>query len=375
MTLVTVTDTLGNEAPLQIVGGQVNKSLCQVGSLSFSAYGTADNLGFNMLTARTLVTIPNGQMYRIQSRGGSENGNLKQLSISCLHVLADLNDHYVKDELTKTQSLDACMKFITKGTKFTYTIHDNIANYSFSDGFGTGKALDLFLNTLMPDFGFEFTVDNYHIDIRKTVGKKDAFAIVNHEDVVNISDQADYTTIATHIIGTGKAPAEGELGTTITAEYTSPASSVYGIIDADPISDERFTTTESLTNYLKSKLQDYPLIQYTSSWNQFEQMTNADSFNQIEVGNWGYLKDRYDIDVNIRISSITRYLDDKDGYSSLTFGNLMQNFTQISVNLRNNRKEQNKIGNQLKQLQNDVQNVYGMGVITEKVGDSVVGLD
>lgn len=375
MTLVTVTDTLGNEAPLQITGGQTVSTLCQVGSLSFSAYDTADNIGFNMLTARSVITIPNGQKYRIQSRSGSENGDTKQLSISCLHVLQDLNDHYVSGTIEKTQSLKACMDFILKGTKFTYTIHDTIANYAFSDGFGNGLALDLFLNTLMPDFGFEFKIDNYHIDIYKNIGQKDAFAIINHEDVMNITDNADYTTIKTHIKGTGKVPGEGETGTAVTAEYTSPASSVYGVLDAEPISDERFTIEATLKEYLKKSLQDYPLIQYTSSWNQFEQMTKADSFNKIEVGNWGYLKDRYDIDVNIRISSITEYLDEKDGYSSLTFGNLMQNFTQISVNLRNNRKEQNKIGSQLKQLQNDVQNVYGMGVITEKVGDSVVGLD
>ena len=51
---------------------------------------------------------------------------------------------------------------------------------------------------------------------------------------------------------------------------------------------------------------------------------NAGGFaNNIEIGNQGWLRDRYGTDIKVKIQSYTRYLDESDpsNSSTITFGN------------------------------------------------------
>ena len=58
--------------------------------------------------------------------------------------------------------------------------------------------------------------------------------------------------------------------------------------------------------------------------------------NEIAVGNYGYLRDRYGIDVNVRIQSYTRYRDrDTTQTDTVTFGNKI-----FGIDEWNNRENQ-----------------------------------
>nr|WP_283094909.1 phage tail protein [Lactiplantibacillus plantarum] len=290
---------------------------------------------------------------------GSNIGGGRNVRATFLGVVHDLNDHYVEKSINGSQSLDSCMQLITEGTGFTYTIHDEFDHYDFSEGFGTGSAFDLFLNTLMSDFKFEWTSAGKHIDIYKQVGKRDAFVWLDRLNLSSLTDESDYTKIATHIKGTGKL--DDKEKPLATAEYTSPNAKTWGVIDADPISDERFTSNDALLAYLKSKLQDGPLIQRTATLNNFKNNGVPGVVNDSSIGNYGFIRDRNGVDVETRISETVIDLVNP-ATTSVTFGNIAKSFTQITAALQTSHSDS---GKQIAQLKAGLDAINGNDLITD----------
>lgn len=354
-------DALGNKTPVIATSAQLTKTINQVDQLSmtFTNYGT-NSTAAKMLQPRSLIFDDDtGESYRLQTVGTSNIGGYVNCTATFLSAIHDLNDHYVSGKLTKTQSLDSCMSLITAGTGFTYTIHDSFSNYSFSEDFGAGRALDLFLNTLMSDFGFEWTSTGRHIDIYKTIGKRNSFVWLDGLNINSLTSQSDYTTIATHITGTGKL--DDKQKPLATAEYTSPNAKTWGVIDAEPISDERFTSNDALLAYLKSKLQDVPLIKRTATLNNFKNNGVPGVVNDSSIGNYGFIRDRNGVDVEARISETAIDLV-KPNTASITFGNISQSFTQITAGLQ---AAHNDSGKQIEQLKAGIDAVDGNDLITD----------
>lgn len=354
-------DALGNKAPVIATSAQITKTINQVNKLSmtFTNFGT-NSTAAKMLQPRSLIFDDDtGESYRLQTVDTSNIGGYVSCTATFLSVIHDLNDHYVAGKLTKTQSLDSCMSLITAGTGFTYTIHDSFSNYNFSEDFGTGMAFDLFLNTLMSDFGFEWTSTRKHIDIYKKIGYRNAFVWLDGLNINSLTSQSDYTTIATHITGTGKL--DDKQKPIATAEYTSPNAKTWGVIDADPISDERFTSNDTLLAYLKSKLQDVPLIQRTATLNNFINNGIPGVINDSSIGNYGFIRDRNGVDVETRISETVIDLV-KPATTSITFGNISQSFTQITAILQT---AHNNSGKQIEQLKAGLDAVDGNDLITD----------
>lgn len=336
--MVIITDTTGATEALKVTDLKVTPQLNEVTQLDFTTWDADDNLiGFNMLTPRAVITVPEtGEQFRLSANDGAKQGEFIQRSITALAVVQDLNDHLVTGIITGSQSLDACMKLLTSGTEFSYTIHDSFSNFNFgTDTFGGDHALDLFLNTLLTNFNFEWTATNYHIDIYKSIGQQDAFIFVEGDDVYSINDSSDYTTITTRIHGEGKHDDNDK--PTCTADYTSPNSAIYGVIDADTYQDDNVTDATTLKNLLPSKVQDYPLIQYTATLNKFAKAAPNGFKNSQSIGDWGYIRSRRGIDVKTRIVGKDLYLQSDTSESTITFGNLKKDPAAITAGLQANR--------------------------------------
>jgi hypothetical protein len=126
----------------------------------------------------------------------------------------------------------------------------------------------------------------------------------------------------------------------------------YGVIDADYVSDERFTNSDTLLAYLKTKLHDYPLIQRTVTLNSDNAKSpfklNKDT---IAVGDHGYLRSRNGVDVNTRLTEIQR---DLTGHTAtqVTLGNQIKTFNQITAELQLARDETAQQINEIKNQSN-----------------------
>lgn len=127
------------------------------------------------------------------------------------------------------------------------------------------------------------------------------------------------------------------------------------------ISDERFTNSDSLLAYLKSKLQDVPLIKRTATLNDFKTNSVPGMINNSEIGNYGYIRDRNGVDVETRISETVIDLVNP-ATTSVTFGNMAKSFTQITAGLQT---AHNDSGKQIEQLKAGLDAVDGNDLITD----------
>lgn len=337
--MIIVEDVSGNQEPLLVNDVHVTQQLSAVEQLDFTTMNIPENsVAYSMLQPRTKLILPEtGEIYRLTQNDGQAAGSYYQRTLTGLQVLQDLDDHLVTGKLTGKQSLYAAMQLITSGTAFTFTIHDSIPDFTFTDDFGGDHALSMFVDTLVTDYGFEFTAHGYHIDIYKSIGQQNAFVYQTNADIYQLADTQDYTQIRTHIIGEGKTDDNGN--PTIKAEYTSPNASVYGVVDDDLYTDDTATTQAALLAGMKKKLVDYPAIQYTANVNKFEATNDGNKNNNGSLGNYGYLRDRSGIDVNTRVIQRDIYPQDHDNEDTLTFGNFILDPNKMLAELRSNRSK------------------------------------
>lgn len=141
----------------------------------------------------------------------------------------------------------------------------------------------------------------------------------------------------------------------IHSEYVSPLveKAHWPKVEAEPITDDNITDENTLLNKLKASIHDYPDIEYTLDYANFKY--NSVKFNNdIKVGNYGWLRDRFGIDVEVRINSYTWYPQNKQA-DTVTFGN--KRFDPVEWQVRNQKafERNKKLGETLKNQISKVQ--------------------
>lgn len=346
-----------DEVPVIVTGLSITETINELSTLSFSFTADGRNkIAAEAMIPQTRLLVPEtGQWFRLSNVNPISSGDVRTYQVSAVHVGIDLHDKYVENKLTNTQSLDQCMKLITDGTSFNYVIHDSFSNYSFSDGFGADYADSLLMNNLKDNFGFEFYLDNWTIHIYKMLGKTDQFIFIDGYNASKIQWTEDYSNIRTKIKGIGKQNDDGTYAAT--AEYNSPAQTIWGVKQAATIQDDRFTDNNSLLNYIKSQLQDYPIIQYTMERAEFEHHAKLSDINQVVIGNSGLIKDRLGVEVDVRIIGKTFYPQDAKQNDTVTFGNKLFDYAHNYAALQKARNSNESLGKTLSKIQENVTSI------------------
>lgn len=280
--------------------------------------------------------------YRVSTDGWVSSDNFDFSGKTDVAVEEIPVDDNPEDDTSFAWTLGEFMAYLTAGTPFTYTIYDNFDTHKFDD-YPEGNALDIFLNDGVQDYGYEYQCYNHHINLYKKIGRDNSFVFIDNANVNAIESTNDDTSIKTHIEGEFTLKAKASDGSNmdssdqdevITAEYTSPNTEIYGVIDDDYFNDENATTKEELIQHLKDKLQDYPLTQITLNYHEFEENNLLAGLNDIDLGNSGFIKNRYGVDVKSRIIEITEYLQSINNTEpELTFGNIMGDLASTVFNL------------------------------------------
>ena len=141
----------------------------------------------------------------------------------------------------------------------------------------------------------------------------------------------------------------------IHSEYVSPLveEAHWPKVEAEPITDDNITDENTLINKLKASIHDYPDIEYTLDYANFKY--NSVKFNNdIRIGNYGWLRDRFGVDVEVRINSYTWYPQNKQA-DTVTFGN--KRFDPVEWQVRNQKafERNKKLGETLKNQISKVQ--------------------
>jgi len=123
---------------------------------------------------------------------------------------------------------------------------------------------------------------------------------------------------------------EGDEKYTIVTDYTSPLASVYGILIADPESDERFTDETSLKGHLEEILTDTIEISIKLTGVQLTEMDLSD----VRKGDYLWcILDPFDIDVRIRVVDVEDY-EDENKSPVFTLGAIKKKASTIMASLQ-----------------------------------------
>ena len=176
--------------------------------------------------------------------------------------------------------------------------------------------------------------------------------------IANNNSDSDVVEQPTETVDEDK-PTEYE----IHSEYVSPLveKAHWPKVEAEPITDDNITDENTLINKLKASIHDYPDIEYTLDYANFKY--NSVKFNNdIKVGNYGWLRDRFGIDVEVRINSYTWYPQNKQA-DTVTFGN--KRFDPVEWQVRNQKafERNKKLG---ETLRNQIAKVQGSMMSQDK---------
>ena len=337
---------------------QVTSTLGSLDTMSFNFYNlhTDEKIG-EVLAPFSVVSIPEtGEDYEVQTYNTDDVGNYMQYSVSAIQIAKRFHYHYIKDKIgvqtttskdesgstdTSTTSkpikLKDALNFLFKDSGFDVVIGKDLNQNSvktFDDGFGGGYADEL-LQTAASGYSFEYYWKNRTCYVAKEIGSKDKFVFVDNVNCTKISVQEDDTAITTRATGTINVTKQnGDKSTvnTLTSIYVSPLVKEKGwpIIDATPYTED-FTddgksfvmSQQLLDDKVKKLVHDYPSIQYTADGANFKKF--ARYLHDVQVGDYGYLRTRQEIDVETRVQSITSYPQDNSKGNTITFGNLAFN--------------------------------------------------
>lgn len=295
-------------------------------SLKFGVYETLNNVeSFDLIENECVIECEN-DYYRVKQLDKRSVGNKRYKYLGCLHVVFDLERERVYSSLSGSLRVDQAMDFITKGTLFTYSIEGDFNTVLF-ESFGNDNGWELF-KKILEQYEAEFEVEKYHIVLKNRVGQDKDFQFRYKHNITAVEETIDSNDLRTYIKGYGKKDDNGN--PIVTSEYLSPNSSVYGILHAEPIDDERFTNQSSLQKYIISKLEDTPKISI-----KFDYHTVSDEIGQdIRKGDSGWLiHEKLGIEVYTRVVEVSDYPGiQKDPI--ITIGNVLLNGTEEIVKRR-----------------------------------------
>ncbi|WP_186578037.1 phage tail spike protein [Aquibacillus kalidii] len=300
-------------------------------SLSFLVFENETNKhSFPLVQEESIIEYDNNR-YRVKTLDHSSLGNKSFKSVVTKHVFFDLIGNFQHKVLTGSLTLTSCMNHALEGTGYTSSVQGSFPSIPF-EKFGEANSISL-IQTALDEFGAEMEIDGSVIVVKKTIGVKTDYQIRYKHNLKTISKSVNTDNLATYIKGYGKDGIE--------AEYTSPNAEKYGIIEAEPFNDERYTTVESLQSALKEQLQDEPEISFEI---EFVELKKAGYEGEtINLGDTIYvIYEPLGINITARVIEYTEYPEEPTN-SSVVLSNFKENITSDFTNLKKTANRVNKI--------------------------------
>ncbi|PFY25184.1 phage tail protein [Bacillus toyonensis] len=253
--LVTVTDIAGNT---EILTGfptitRVRRVNGEKG-ISFILYPTEENThSFPLVQEESKIEF-DGEVYIVKHLAERTIESKFYKRVECIHefYVNMLNKQQYKVHNGSMTFRDA-VDFVFEGTGYQTVIIDQFYAQDFQE-FGKENRLAL-LKKKLERYKAEISIRGNLASFKEKIGEDTDFQFRYNFNIKTFERDIDTKPLATYIRGYGKDGLE--------REYTSPNIHKFGLIEADSIDDERFTTIDGLDKALKENLQDTPVVSMT----------------------------------------------------------------------------------------------------------------
>lgn len=209
---------------------------------------------------------------------------------------------YSSTEISGSHTIKWYLDQIFANTGYTYTLNFSPAAIE-KDNWGNKTRLSLF-NDLITSIAGEFEINGTLISIFQNIGT-DLSTIVRYG--FNLSDMTlenDATSFVTYGEGFGAyADQENQTGDRVHVTYTSPLAGVYGILQAEPIDDQRYKSQTSLQAAVKAQVDASFSVSVQLSL--YDLTAAGYPYKMANVGDWlTAIDENLDFKQRIRIISI-----------------------------------------------------------------------
>lgn len=197
-----------------------------------------------------------GELYKIIYAKPKDEGKNISLSFDAVHqFFYDFEHSNCYKEFNGSNRFEVYIEEIFKNSGYQYRIEAE-AKAIRKENFGNAKRLKMF-KEIIKDAGLEFSVTGKVVQILKKVGTDLSTVVRKNFNMNELTIEKNIGNFITYKKGFGawKDEKNHDMGR-YTSEYESPLARIYGRIEGEPVTDERYKETGKLLERLKKEVDE-----------------------------------------------------------------------------------------------------------------------
>ena len=287
---------------LMLSGFSITQNIDGRLTLTFTSLKGDNNPGHALLDNRAIINV-DGYEFRVEQY--SDTAYTK--SINAISVLFDHKKTQIEGIFKGSHTLLNHLDYVLKGTGWTCDIDITIASkINYIEDLGNDNVIAA-LEKIKKFHRVEYLIlPDKHLYVAREIGPDSDFVYRYKHNISDVVIKKDTTNLFTVVKGYGADD--------LAVEYVSPNVEIFGMLEAEPIRDERFTNRESLLNHISTSIQDEPEILIESK---------VPTLTERQVGERLWLNyEPLGINIKVRIIEQTKILIGENLVSSgVVFGN------------------------------------------------------
>ena len=197
-----------------------------------------------------------GELYKIIYAKPKDEGKNISLSFDAVHqFFYDFEHSNCYQEFNGSNRFEVYIEAIFKGSGYRYVIEAQAGSIR-KENFGNTKRLSMFKD-IIKAAGLEFSVTGKVVRILKKVGTDLSTVVRKNFNMNELTIEKNIGNFITYKKGLGAWKDENNHNAgRYTSEYESPLARIYGRIEGEPVSDERYKETGKLLERLKKEVDE-----------------------------------------------------------------------------------------------------------------------
>lgn len=195
----------------------------------------------------------NGEFYSIVYAKPRDEGRNLSVSFDAVHqFFYDFEHSNCYTEFNGSHRFEVYIEAIFKNSGYRYQIEPSVrVNSIRKENFGNAKRLEMFKD-IIKAAGLEFSVSGKVVLITKKIGTDLSTVVRKNFNMNELVIEKNINKFITYKRGLGAWKDEEDHSKgRYTSEYESPLASIYGRIEGEPVTDERYKDTGKLLERLK----------------------------------------------------------------------------------------------------------------------------
>lgn len=167
----------------------------------------------------------------------------------------EMKKSVISSAIDGSNTMKVYLDFVFDGIDYNYVLEESVSAFS-KDNFGYDNRLALFHN-IIKQTGMEYSVNGRVVRIISRMGEDLTTVVRKKLNLQDLGIEKNIGNFITQQTGLGAWYDEDDHSKgRLTVTYTSPLAEVYGVLEGNPIVDERYSVENNLREVLKSNVEN-----------------------------------------------------------------------------------------------------------------------